>query len=149
MESDWEFVERIGNTPVREIGVRDGARLFALARRGAHLCDTARSIGWPDDDGEGAFEFVVRCTREVALEDARRGAAMQWRPISEAPKDGTPVLLRDDAEDEELDTIYFAMAGIWTHGKWHFPGHGGWQPSPWFVPLRWLPLPPPPKGAEK
>ena len=84
--------------------------------------------------------------RERLFALARRGAEMQWRPIEEAPKDGTMVLMRDDAEDEELETIYFAMMGIWTHGKWHFPGSGGWQPSPWFVPLRWMPLPPPPAG---
>jgi len=32
-ETDKQFVERIGNTPLREIGVRDGARLLSLARK--------------------------------------------------------------------------------------------------------------------
>jgi hypothetical protein len=37
-------------------------------RTGAHLLAAAKSLGWKDD-GEGAFEFVVRRSREVALED--------------------------------------------------------------------------------
>lgn len=36
-ETDEQFVARIGNTPLKEIGVRDGARLFALVHRGAGL----------------------------------------------------------------------------------------------------------------
>lgn len=37
-------------------------------RAGAHLLATARSLGWADD-GEGAQEFMLRRTREVAFED--------------------------------------------------------------------------------
>jgi len=37
-------------------------------RTGIHLLKTAKSLGWKDG-GEGAFEFVVRRSREVALED--------------------------------------------------------------------------------
>ena len=106
---------------------------------------------------ESDAEFVERIAATLHPNEAsarffalaRRGAEMQWRPIEEAPKDGTMVLMRDDAEDEELETIYFAMTGIWTHGKWHFPGGGGWQPSPWFVPVRFMPLPPPPEGENE
>jgi hypothetical protein len=39
-------------------------------RTGAHLLQTARSLGWVDD-GEGALEFMLRRTREVAIEDCR------------------------------------------------------------------------------
>jgi hypothetical protein len=49
-ETDAEFVERIGKTPLEEIGVRDGARLFALARRGAAL--TPRPIEEAPKDRE-------------------------------------------------------------------------------------------------
>jgi len=43
----------------------DDARVL---RHGKHLLATARSLGW-QDDGEGALEFLMRRTREVALED--------------------------------------------------------------------------------
>ncbi len=39
-----------------------------VLRYGAHLLATARSLGWKDD-GEGALEFLMRRTREVAIED--------------------------------------------------------------------------------
>ena len=39
-----------------------------VRRYGAHLLATARSLGWKDG-GEGALEFLMRRTREVALED--------------------------------------------------------------------------------
>src|SRR5574343_1554797 len=68
-ETEAEFVERIARNVI--IAGSDLSHLFALARRGAHLCDTARSLGWRDDGVEGAFEFITRRTREVALEDAR------------------------------------------------------------------------------
>jgi hypothetical protein len=42
-------------------------------RTGAHLLATARSLGWKDD-GEGAQEFMLRRTREVAFEDCGRKA---------------------------------------------------------------------------
>ena len=37
-------------------------------RTGAHLLQTAKSLGWKDD-GEGALEFMLRRAREVAFED--------------------------------------------------------------------------------
>lgn len=48
-------------------------------RTGAHLLQTARSLGWVDD-GEGALEFMLRRTREVAIEDCREsvGEPVAW-----------------------------------------------------------------------
>jgi hypothetical protein len=37
-------------------------------RAGKHLFEIAKSLGWKDD-GEGALEFMLRRTREVAIED--------------------------------------------------------------------------------
>jgi hypothetical protein len=72
-ETDAEFVERMDDVWHMATDA-DRKRMRALARRGAHLCDAARSLGWPDDGVEGAFEYITRRTREVALEDARRRA---------------------------------------------------------------------------
>lgn len=43
-------------------------------RTGAHLLQTAKSMGWLDD-GEGALEFMLRRCREVAFEDCGRTTA--------------------------------------------------------------------------
>jgi hypothetical protein len=40
---------------------------------GHHLLRSAKSLGWPDDGGEGALEFILRRTREIALIDAVEG----------------------------------------------------------------------------
>jgi hypothetical protein len=59
-------------------------------RTGAYLLQIARAHGWPDDDGEGALEFMLRRCREVAIED-RGGLAQQ--PRTEGPfKDGDPIV---------------------------------------------------------
>ena len=46
---------------------------------GTHLVHTALQLGWTNDGGEGAQEYVMRRCREVALADAeqRRGLALQ------------------------------------------------------------------------
>lgn len=50
------------------------AEATRISRNGEHLFQTAKTLGW-DDAGEGALEFVMRRTREVALEDAAPDAA--------------------------------------------------------------------------
>jgi hypothetical protein len=57
-------------------------------RTGAHLLKTARSMGWPDteEDGEGAFEFMMRRCREVAFEDCGRDPSKDLRRILEQMK---------------------------------------------------------------
>lgn len=101
-------------------------------------------------------EFVERIKREwdgdnvPCVEDfdhlislARRGAAMQWRPIETAPKDGTPLLLLwPDAAEK--------MAVMWWDdycGGW-MGYYDGINPGR-MPPTHWMPLPPPPKGAEE
>lgn len=54
----WLMLEMVGLGIARERKV------------GAHVLATAKSLGWKDD-GEGALEFLMRRTREVALEDAK------------------------------------------------------------------------------
>lgn len=67
---------------------------------------------------------------------------MDWQLISTAPKDGSPVLLGTDMDDET-----FAMeVGHWVD-KWGKRGHGGWrgESNRWpAAPTHWHPLPDPP-----
>lgn len=54
-------------------------------RAGVHLMATARSMGWKDD-GEGAFEFMMRRCREVAFEDCGRDPSKDLRKVLEQMK---------------------------------------------------------------
>lgn len=71
---------------------------------------------------------------------ARRGAAMQWRPIETAPRDGTEFI------------AYRPDAGVFTAGYddeqdvW-FASHG-YEDITDDLPTRWMPLPLPPSGEQ-
>lgn len=138
-ETDAEFLDSMEQWVIGSLVFKreHRERLFTLARRGAHLCGIARSLGWPDDGGEGAFEFVVRLTREVALEDARRGAAVQWRPIEEAPKDELILV---------GPTKRMGTCAAMNHSRdgWVTETCADWVPI--YTPTHWMPLPPPPAG---
>lgn len=94
---------------------------------------------------------------------ARRGAEMQWRPIEEAPKDGTPIRLwRPAAEGRKWQQ---EVAAIWE-SEYEGSEYEGWAwpddpvvdifgPRDWLEEgdcytskafTHWMPLPPPPAG---
>jgi hypothetical protein len=54
-------------------------------RTGVHLLKEARSLGWKDD-GEGAYEFMMRRCREVAFEDCGRDPSKDIRRVLEQMK---------------------------------------------------------------
>lgn len=78
---------------------------------------------------------------------ARRGAAVQWRPIEEAPRDGTPILLLIQFPDEPPHII----TALWDGRvpKWPWRPVGGSSAYGEEYTTHWMPLPPAPKGAEK
>jgi len=77
---------------------------------------------------------------------ARRGAAMQWRPIQTAPKDGTPILLLVQFPGERPDT--FVAAWDANSPKWPWrPTCDGSAYSEEYA-THWMPLPPPPAGEQ-
>lgn len=72
---------------------------------------------------------------------ARRGAAVQWRPIEEAPKDGTEFI------------AYRPDAGVFTASydpeqECWFANHG-YEDITDDQPTHWMPLPPPPSGEPR
>ena len=84
-----------------------------------------------------AIQNLLGCHPDAAIECAEVALAaagtVLWRPISEAPRDGTTILLYDDRLDR--------MEAGWT-----FEGDL-WQPTG--MPHKqsinhWMPLPPPP-----
>lgn len=82
--------------------------------------------------------------RERLFALARRGAAVQWRPIEEAPKDGTPILLLIQFPDEPPHII----TALWDGRvpKWPWRPVGGSSAYGEEYATHWQPLPPPPAG---
>ena len=96
-----------------------------------------------DTDAEfvADMEWLHNHDREAALPPeklarlfalARRGAAVQWRPIEEAPKDGTHILVTNGKRQ---------AAAYWWPAVWMGTTHCGMN-----EPTHWMPLPPPPAG---
>lgn len=100
-------------------------------------------------DGRG-WEAMARTDRDrylarsrAALEAAERAA---WRPVSEAPKDGTPVLVC--GAENRPDKMDVAEWHYWANGHcycWATEGALNMQPlDP--PPTHFRPLPAPPEG---
>lgn len=88
-------------------------------------------LNWDTDDADFDRLFAL----------ARRGAAMQWRPIEEAPKDGTEFI------------AYRPDAGVFTASydpeqECWFANHG-YEDITDDQPTHWMPLPPPPSGEPR
>lgn len=88
---------------------------------------------YPDDH---KTHFCRDCDCEWN-ESRRSGSAGQWRPISEAPKDGTRILC-------VLESGYYVIL------QWNRDAEY-WQARPdgqTWTPTHWMPLPPPPGARE-
>lgn len=71
--------------------------------------------------------------RLIAL--ARRGAAVQWKPIAEARKDGTKILVRGPGKNGGVYSTITAWPENWA-GKWPSSYMGGAYGEPVeFIPL--------------
>ena len=74
-----------------------------------------------------------------------------WRPISEAPKDGTKILAfwPSFREGHQIDVTYYVITEHRYHGVVTFAAEH-WQtsamcfPTPMPMPSHWMPLPPVP-----
>ena len=94
---------------------------------------------------------------------ASRGAAVQWRPIEEAPRDGTPVSLwRPKAEQgfcwkQRVDALWDQEIGawVWPDGPCvDIGGHNSWlENGQYFFDAEsfthWMPLPLPPSPSTQ
>lgn len=75
------------------------------------------------------------------LDIARRGAAMQWMPIEEAPKDGRWILVASPGKEPE--TACWSES-VWLKG-WYSGGGRSDSYGPSFKPTHWMPLLTPPE----
>lgn len=78
----------------------------------------------------------------------------EWRPISEAPKDGTSILVINDAQGApETGGTYPFEIGVaqWNSGPYYNQEECKWRSSycadlkMYFTPTHWQPLPQPPE----
>lgn len=73
----------------------------------------------------------------------------EWKPIEEAPRDGTDILISGGTysygmwEDEKYSGVTIAR---WHHDHWR--GEDRQAHDDWYShkPAHWMPLPPPPEG---
>lgn len=99
-----------------------------------------------------AYDNAPGCFTNSELMRAALTAALgaMWRPISEAPKDGTEILLftHHDADPFCEDIFDAVQIGYWDDGNdapgtvWH--RDAGWILQKIGEPLAWQPLPSPP-----
>lgn len=99
----------------------------------------------------GPINSVLRAGIRYALEDAERAA---WRPIEEAPKDGTPidVWLGRPEDDGAID--FYCVDGsrrscAWSWHRGKFRPIGGLVTLVFVQPTHFRPLPPPPEEAGR
>ena len=88
------------------------------------------------DPSEAASDYLADCSALSAHE------AQGWRPIAEAPKDGTRIIVTNGTRVETarwLDNRH----GKYAWAGWHF---GSLVPA--MTPNAWQPLPPPPEPPK-
>jgi hypothetical protein len=74
---------------------------------------------------------------------AALNAVPRWRPISEAPKDGTPVDLWCDGR-RWTDMEWNSTSPSNPDGAWKPEGASWKEELSWMRPTHWMPLPEPP-----
>lgn len=109
-----------------------------------------RTVG--TNDGMVCAAICILTDHYAAL--AERGAqVMEWRPISEAPMDGTIIdVWLGNADDDDLE--FFCIRGTrrapgwaWIYGKWR-PTLNGLQMPAFIQPTHFVLPPAPPKGEN-
>lgn len=106
---------------------------------------TQELIEWLDNE---AVVRMYRKDRDMAHAIAERLRAMQWRPMSEAPRDGTMVLC-GWTKDEDL-AVLGCFDGVWSDESIDPAPYGDYR-ARWEDPMHWMPLPrlPQPPEGEK
>ncbi len=91
------------------------------------------SSGWPVQFDKDDLPQLLRL---LAL--ARRGAAVKWRPVAEAPKDGTFMFCQTASGFQII--LQFCQDGYWRRDARDDGKHGAWHPTH-FIPLSALGVP--------
>lgn len=97
------------------------------------------------------LELMIRCLNIPLAEDvaamtagaASLRAAQSWQPIATAPKDGTNIILTDDAQVSVGGWVSAADQGA-DVGEEHLISPGWWSLDGLEAFYHWMPLPLPP-----
>lgn len=107
-----------------------------------------RIVFWVDLSGEGpADAWPTTCGDAIKMARALLSLKEEWRPISEAPKDGTDIDVWISNPDPVVGSLRMPDAS-WREGKWQSYGEKfGWMPIEKFGArvTHFRPLPSPPK----
>lgn len=133
--------------------------ILAACEELERLRDACVSTGWLDSETPLSMSnHVVQMYGEACVaqdnaaklraENERLRQSHQWRPMSEAPRDGTEVAL-EVAIKEEHERARTMMVGRWVDGFWREMTHNEERCFYDASFARWLPLPPiPTKEAD-
>ena len=87
---------------------------------------------------EGSYErFIMAEAFQGGLAHAK-----QWRPIAEAPKDGTHILVINATSPYPPTTVH------WFHEGFHLSINRNGEHSEYWGATHWMPLPTPPQAQE-
>ena len=91
------------------------------------------------DEADAKAKGIAAGLRALLSQEGLVAGADGWRDMASAPKDGTHILLVDDAPDREVVIGYWDENTDWRHVPGEWP----------VVPVAWQPLPAPPvAGAD-
>lgn len=102
------------------------------------LSDLIRE-GFSKNYDPGEVDEALRDAREIVIRSF-------WQPIETAPKDGTPILVINDSGDMAVCAWaeQYGCHGWYATTAFNYEGFGDMRG----FEKRWMPLPPPPEGAE-
>ena len=135
---------RLALTDETTIIVANNVHLLTIA--GDYDTDDERMAAWA-----ALIVRAVNCHKEPRMSD--------WQPIETAPKDGARIILAKiiPADEDREAAVWWACAGRWQPER-VLSGTGGHirRQAQWTdgvdnlgEPTHWMPLPAPPKAAEK
>lgn len=114
----WSFEAKLARGPARYVAPHDMGGFVDAS--GNIVCDFGNAEqyypvqGTPPSADDAALIVWLRNNAAALLTLAEAGLGAGWRPIEEAPRDGTPILVARAGEDEIEITEWCSMP------VWHF-----------------------------
>lgn len=134
-QDDRELVERMAKAMEPHVAMKPGICTYA---------DGFHKYGDPYCEMQGEAIFAMA---QAALRVVRE--AEGWRPISEAPFNQSVLIFIPNAEHYGHGVYRGLRVNMGTGERWHVSGlHMGKDCGAEYAPIKWQPLPQPPKPKE-